>query len=324
MNKELVYNNIYNMINNGFYLNQYIKMTEDINLSTIDSSIYKDIVSHLEEVSANIFNAILIGCQLFDDEEEIMKFVDMASLSLDSMSLSIILRDFNISEEEACERLKYGFGVHFTTPKICEEIIKNGKLIGNGKNGMFTKEEDEIINNAANEQRQNNPVAEKNLNYLYRGWGTGVSSYGSITNYFWMYHTPESLTFLFGDISKRDKESSMKFVLDNISHLSEENKKIVFNTMSNIWDRLVGDEQEVGCVLIDRDAFEYEVDYYYRDGNSIPVQRRPYSNNRLNGIDLNDNIINNDIDVKYLKFLKIPTIYKLEEMKYEKLNNKVL
>lgn len=324
MNKEVVYNNIYNMINNGFFLDEYTKMTGDIDLTNIDPDLYKDMLGHLEEVSANIFNAILIGCQLFDDEEQIMKFVEMASLNLDSISLSMILSDFNISEEEACERLKYGFGVHFTTPKICEEIIKNGKLIGNSKNGMFTKEEDEIITNATKEQKQNNPTAEKNMNYLFRGWGTGVSSYGSITNAFWMYHTPESLTFLFGDISKRNKENSMKFVLNNISHLSNDNKKITFNTMSNIWDRLIGDDQEVGCILIDRNAFEYEVDYYYRNGESIPVQRRPYSNNDLSGIDCNDNIINNDIDIKYLKFLRIPTIYKLEEMKHEKLNNNVL
>lgn len=177
-----------------------------------------------------------------------------------------------------------------------------------------------IIEQASKEQRENNPKAEETLNYLFKGWGTGVSSYGSLTNGFWMYHTPESLSFLFGNISNRNKEEAMKHIYDNISALSEDNKKKTFNIMSNIYDRLIGDEQEVGCILIDRDAFKYEVDYYYDTGYPIAVERRPYSEN-LDDLMSNDCKISNNIDVSNLKFLRITTVIELERQKYEILQN---
>lgn len=183
---------------------------------------------------------------------------------------------------------------------------------------MFTENEDLIIENASKEQRANDPSAAEKMNYLFKGWGTGVSSYGSMTNRFWMYHTPESLSFLFGNISRRNKAEAMMCVSEKISALSEENKKTVFNTMSNIYDRLVGEEQEVGCVLIDRDAFEYEVDYYYNTGKPVAVERRPYSNG-FNSLMSSDDKISNDIDMQYLKFLSIPTVLRLEKLKQEKI-----
>ena len=345
LNKELVYENIFDLINNGFFLDKYIELTtkstednaivSDLDFSDIfdettetfdDTSIINDNVDtmqdnkHLENIAAGIFNAIIIGCQLFDDKERIKKFVDMFSDYLDSYSLERHLPEFGITNEEAINRLKHGFAVHFTTPKIGEMIQKTGMLVASGKNAMFSQEEDKIIKFAEVEQKKNNPTAEETLNYLFRGWGTGVSSYGSTTNGFWMYHTPESLTFLFGDISKRDKNVAMNFVLEKISSLAEEDKKIVFNTMSNIYDRLIGDEQNTCCVLIDRDAFKYEIDYYYGTGKPVGVERRPYSTS-FNSLNSNDSLINEDIDLKHLKFLKIPTIIELERQKNEQLMN---
>lgn len=345
MNKELVYSNIFELINNGFFLDKYIDLTtktndndiliNDLNLYDIfdeideqvdeaskleDNSNAMEDIKHLENISARIFNAIIIGCQLFDDQERIKKFVDMFSSYLDPYYLESCLPEFGISKEEAMNRLNHGFVVHFTTPKIGEAIQKTGKLVGPGKNAMFSQEEDKIINYAEFEQKKNNPTAEETLNYLFRGWGTGASSYGSTTNGFWMYHTPESLTFLFGDISNRDKNSAMSFVAERISSLDEESKQIVFDTMSNIYDRLIGDEQNTCCILIDRDAFKYEMDYYYETGTPVAVERRPFSTN-FNSLNSNDSLINDDIDVKYLKFLKIPTIIELERKKSEQLMN---
>ena len=341
MDKELVYNNIFNLINNGFFLDKYIELTtkvydddiliDDVGLdgnfdevdeqvdkpSKLDDNATEDI-KYWEDISANIFNAIIVGCQLFDDEERIKKFVDMFSNYLDSYFLEKYLPEFGISKEEAINRLNHGFVVHFTTPKIGDAIQKTGRLVGSGKNAMFSEEEDKIIKYAEVEQKRNNPKAEETLNYLFRGWGTGVSSYGSTTNGFWMYHTPESLTFLFGDISKRDKNAAMSFVTDRISSLDEKDKSIVFYTMSNIYDKLIGDEQNTCCILIDRDAFKYEVVYYYETGTPVGVERRPFSTN-FNSLKSNDSLINDDIDINYLKFLKIPTIVELERQKEEQL-----
>ena len=345
MNKELVYSNIFDLINNGFFLDKYIDLTtkandndiliNDLNLYDFfdeideqvdeaskieDNSNTMEDIKHLENISARIFNAIIIGCQLFDDQERIKKFVDMFSSYLDPYYLESCLPEFGISKEEAMNRLNHGFVVHFTTPKIGKAIQKTGKLVGSGKNAMFSQEEDKIINYAEFEQKKNNPAAEETLNYLFRGWGTGASSYGSTTNGFWMYHTPESLTFLFGDISNRDKNSAMSFVAERLSSLDEESKQIVFDTMSNIYDRLIGDEQNTCCILIDRDAFKYEMDYYYETGTPVAVERRPFSTN-FNSLNSNDSLINDDIDVNYLKFLKIPTIIELERKKSEQLMN---
>ena len=323
MNKEIVYNNIINLINNGFFLDKYIELTDEytntnsITSNNIDTTIDS---KFLEDKAADIFNAIIVGCQLFDDIEIIKEFVDMFSNYLDPYYLENCLSSFNISKEDAISRLNHGFAVHFTTPKIGEIIQNTGMLFGYGKNAMFSSEEDNIIKYAENEQKKNNPTAEETLNYLFRGWGTGVSSYGSTTNGFWMYHTPESLTFLFGDISKRDKNTAMNYVNERISSLDDKDKKIVLDTMSNIYDRLIGDEQSTCCILIDRDAFKYEVDYYYNTGTPVAVERRPFSTN-FNALFSNDSLINEDIDVKYLKFLKIPTIKELEKQKKDQMIN---
>lgn len=314
MNKEIVYSNISNMINNGLFLDKYIELTKDYSFDINDDKS----IEYLEHVAADIFNAILIGCQLFDDEDRIKEFVNKNVSFLDSSWLEMTIENYGITREEALERLKHGFGVHFTTTNICEEIKKTGYLAGYGTNTMFTSEEDKIITDAANEQKANDPEAMEKLNYLFRGWGTGVSSFGSMTNHFWMYHTPESLSFLFGNISMRDKDRAMKYVESCITALSDENKKLTLDTMSKIYDRLIGDKQEVGCILIDRDAFKYEVDYYYRNGEAIPVERRPYSNG-FSSLMNSDSQINGSIDVSNLKFLKIPTVLELERQKSERL-----
>ena len=103
----------------------------------------------------------------------------------------------------------------------------------------------------------------------------------------------------------------MQFVANNISALDEESKRITFDTMSKIYDRLIGEEQTIGCILIDRDLFEYEVDYYYGSGEPVAKERRPYRNS-LCSIEDNDNKITNDLDASKLKYLVLPTIKQLE------------
>ena len=80
----------------------------------------------------------------------------------------MFLEDFGLTEQEACNRLIHGFGVHFTTPKICDEIIKCKKLVGFGKNAMFTEEENMIIDAAAKEQIEKDPSSKDSLNYLFK------------------------------------------------------------------------------------------------------------------------------------------------------------
>lgn len=96
MDKKLVYKNMFNLIHNGYFVDKYIEVTtdgddffDDLDIildeleeqyDTIQTTITEaktDDVEDLESISAGIFNAIIIGCQLFDDEERIKKFVDM-------------------------------------------------------------------------------------------------------------------------------------------------------------------------------------------------------------------------------------------------------
>ena len=98
LDKALVYENILDLISNGFFLDKYIELTTesfDDDASTIDfdlSEIFDEpnddlsIINDdsdkiqnskkLEHQAAGIFNAIIIGCQLFDDTERIKEFVD--------------------------------------------------------------------------------------------------------------------------------------------------------------------------------------------------------------------------------------------------------
>ena len=315
MNKNIVYSNILQVFNDVFY-DKYCQIANNNGIS-ISDDISVDKINKLEEISAGVFNAILIGSQIFDDQESIKEFVDKFATFISPYGVNMFLEQKGVDIKDACERLNHGFAVHFTTPNICQEIINNHGLSKSGKNAMFTKEEDELIKNATEIQLNNDPNAEKMMNYLFRGWGTGVSSYGSITNGFWMYHTPESLSFLFGNISFRDKELAMNHVLNCISSLDDESKKKVFSTLNEIYDRLVGTKQEVGCILIDRDALEYEVDYYYNTGEPVAVERRPF-NHGLDGLNFNDNQINTDIDINKLRFMNIPTVYELEQIRKER------
>ena len=319
MDKNKIHKNILKMIDNGFFLNKYIELTGNTYIDESNMEENARTIQFLENMASSIFNAILIGCQLFDDEERIIKFVNEFSAYLNAQLLEISLNNYDITEKEACERLKHGFGVHFTTPKICDEIRKKGYLAGYGKNEVFTKEENKIIENASKKQRENDPKAESKLNFLFKGWGTGVSSYGSMTNGFGMYHTPESLSFLFGNISKRDKKDAIDFVTKNISTLSEEEKKTVIDTMTNIYDRLVGEKKEVECILIDRDTLNYETVYSYDTDKPVPLEVRPFSNG-LEDLMLEDNKINKDIKIENLRFVKIPTIFELEKRKNQSIN----
>lgn len=309
MDKELVYNNIKGYIDSGYYSELYYVLSSGV-----------DNINELEDISARVFNSIVIACQLFDDKERQVKFIDRFSRGIDSLYLNFCLSSFNITEEEARDRLMHGYGLHFTTPNICNIIYNDGVLKCYGNNALVSEEENKIIDNARSMQINNDPTAEKEMRYLFKGFGLGVSSYSSQTNGFWMHRTPESLSFLFGNISERDKESSMEHVINCISALDDDTKKITFDTMSNIYDRLIGEEQTIGCILIDRDLFEYEVDYYYDTGVPAPKERRPYSVS-FDSLDENDCKISNDIDASKLKFLVLPTI---KELEMQRSNNKVI
>ena len=75
MNKEKVYQNIYEMINNGLFLDKYIELTEDIDFKKSSYEEYDNTMKLLENKAADIFNSILIGCQLFDDKERITRSI---------------------------------------------------------------------------------------------------------------------------------------------------------------------------------------------------------------------------------------------------------
>ncbi len=316
MNKDVVYSNIFNLINGGFFEDKYIELSSDIRLENKNDV---DTIKRLEEISANLFNSIIIGAQLIEDENEIMRFVEMFCNYLEPFGLLMNLHEFDLDDESAMNRLKHGFGVHFTTTKIANLIKKQGVLKASSNNGLLSEEEMNMIKKAADEQKKNNPDSINKGSYLNTGFGVGVSSYGAMTNYFWMYHTPESLSFLFGDIASRNKRIAMKYINDCTNALDAKFKDEVRNKLSEIYDRLIGEEQQVGCILIDRDAIEYEKVKYYYGGNVRTQEIRPYSNS-LDSLMDNDIKISNDIDVSKLKFIKIPTILELEKIKEKQLS----
>ena len=209
IDKEKIYENIYKMINDGFFLEKYIELTtntqsvpselEDENLinelftfslvvgedkennedNIIDEELIcglkREEITSLQDLAAELFNSILIGCQLFDDEERIKKFVDRFPLGIRPYNLEFDLPEFGISKQDALARLNHGFLIHFTTTKICNEIQKSGKLMGYGKNVIFNDIENTIINGAAKKQKENDPTTVSKLNFLWNGWGVGKS-----------------------------------------------------------------------------------------------------------------------------------------------------
>lgn len=246
--KKSVIKNIERIINDDFYELYSKYVTEDMDK---------------EKASAFIFNSILIACQLLEDEESIKgliedfieKYINPCNDYLkfdnnpDLVIMEMISKYSDISYEEVLKRLRHGYAVHFTTPKIME-IIKEKKVLSS-TNQMFRKDVEELIEEAKRIQLTNtNDV----FNCLTTGYGIGRGiSMSSQTNGYWMNHTPESLSFLFGGhVYTRNKKGALLFVLEATSSLDAELQNKILRELNKIWDDLVGEDKQLGAIIIDR------------------------------------------------------------------------
>jgi len=286
-----------------------------------------------EKLSALIFNSILISCQLLEDEESIKGLIEdfieknvgaydeylLFDNNPDLVLMEMISKYSNISYDEVLHRLRHGFAVHFTTPKIMK-IIKENKLLSSN-NQMFSKEVEELINEAKKIQYSKTGDV---FNCLSTGFGFGQGiSMSSQTNGYWMNHTPESLSFLFGGhVYTRNKKAALLFILKATSSLDFSLQNKVLVELNKIWDRLIGEDRNLGAILIDRDGIEYEkVTHWNYDPPKIE-EIRPYRYDLIDIVSNENSRVYSDIGIEYLTFLDVPSISMLEEYRIDKINTK--
>ena len=145
----------------------------------------------------------------------------------------------------------------------------------------------------------------------------------SQTNGYWMNHTPESLSFLFGGhVYNRNKKDAFLFLLGATNTLDFEFQKKLLIELNKIWDSLIGGDKNLGAILIDRDGIEYKKVIHWNYNPPKTEEIRPYRYD-LSDIIFNENSrIYNDIGIEYLTFLKVPSVSMLEEYRMNKINVK--
>ncbi len=320
MNKEIIANNIRILTESKYYYDIYNRLISD-----------DDPLDYKEEVSAQIFNTILFVSQLVSNVEDIKQIViDILKepiystggiLQSDRISADIYLniikkydsqyRDNGYSK--MLDKLKHGVAIHFTTPKIIENINKDGILYAH--HSMFDKDVEEKILEASDYQRVHSQTNGGISNYLSQGFGfsKGISM-GAQTVAYWMNHTPESLSFLFGGyVYTRDKEGAMKHVCDCVSLLPPDKKYEIIGILEDIWDKLVGDDRRLGCILIDRDALEYKSNIYWNEEPPRIEEIRPYSDYFEDFSYTEESRYHKDISKDGFKCIMVPSIIQLEE-----------
>lgn len=310
VDKKNVVNNIKTLLGDFFY-----EMYAQYKTDGVDG----------EKLSARIFNAILISCQILDDLDSARDFAselieknreDTISFynNPDFVLPRLVSKYSDISPEEIKERLKHGFAVHFTTPNIAKKIENSGVLSSN--NRLFPREIEELIYKAGKIQSSlGNPQSGLSLGF---GVGRGISV-SSQTCGFWMYHTPESLAFLFGGFaSKRDKEGAIEYVNKGMSTLDDDLRSRILIELSKIWDDLIGEDKNVAAVLVDRDGIEYEIVTHWNNVPPLVEELRPFRLSLMDIISSEDSRITNDISTDHLAFLTVPSIEMLDEYKKKK------
>lgn len=317
MNKEIIANNIRLLTESKYYYDVYSRLVNDN-----DSQDYK------EEVSAQIFNTILFVSQLVSNVETIKEIVidilkmpvyDTGGILLsDRLYADIylnIIKKYDISYndngyEKMLDKLKHGVAIHFTTSKIIENIKNDGILYAH--NSMFDKDVEMKILYASDYQRTHSQNDGNMFNYLSQGFGfsKGISM-GAQTVAYWMNHTPESLSFLFGGyVYTRDKEGAMKHVCNCVSLLPPDEKVEIIKILDCLWDKLVGQDKRLGCILISRDSLEYET---YTDWNNCLIEVRPYSDSFDDFCYTEESRYHKDISRDSFECITVPSIMQLEE-----------
>ena len=344
MNKQIIKNNIKELVSGNFFYDTYCK--------------YSDNNENKEVVSALIFNAIMISCQLIENIDNAKALVlDLLENNIYSSDgvyycseewlLSLVSKYTSETYEQLLDRLKHGYAVHFTTPNIMNIIKEEG--VFSCTNKMFSKSDEELIQKAQNIQLSNKPNAYNTGEFLSKGFGFGQGiSMSAQTVAYWMNHTRESLSFLFGgNVYTRDKIKAFEFVKNAIDTLDENLKQQVIITLNNIWDRLIGDTLSLGAILIDRDSInnKYNWNMYrkIKNGESVSTEDiieyekvtywsynppkveeiRPYNYSFDDLMITENDRVKQDISIEYLEFIEVPSITMLEEYKQNNKNNTI-
>ncbi len=309
MNKNIIGLKISRMMNSEFVKEKYKSDTSD--LST----------EQKEKYLARLFNMILLFNQISPDEELCEKFLNKVMNDRDKLEeipdvfstvwhMSALT---DLTEEEIAECLKHGVAVHFTTPAIAEKIKSDGKM-----NSLYTKND---ISDLLNAMRSANPNSE----YVFTtGFGIkkGICS-GSVTTGYYMFHTPETLSFLFGgNFINGDYDAAMEFVKKSTEEFPEDMRENLRNKLSDLY-KATASKNERTAILIDRDKIEYKKDNYYKNGKlDRQVERRPYMNGNLYDMcQVENNLIEQELDLDALFFVNVPTVEKMDRMVSEKNND---
>lgn len=309
MYKSIIGLKISRLMNSDFILNQYAKIAEG--KTEVDK----------EKYFAKLFNLCLIFFQICPDEEKCKKFINTYMYADSSNSeypdieiMGLLLEaDTELTEKEMSVALKHGVAVHFTTPKIAEKIKSDGKM-----STLFSDEDRELLYNG---MRQ----ADTNSEYVFTtGFGIkkGICA-GSITTGFYMFHTPETLSFIYGgNFLTGDKEKAMEHVYKSTENMEPEIRDALRAKLDRLWD-VTASKSKRTAILIDRDSLEYKKNNFYGfNGEILRVEEvRPYAHGDLYDLhNVEMNLIEEEVPTSSLFFVDVPTIAELDRRIEE--NNK--
>lgn len=321
VNYKIRNKNIKDLVESDFYKDMYAKM-EDYHETEC-----------MENKSAFIFNTILLTSQLIENPEQIKRVVEnflkdnyraksyLKAIFFAKLVLEIEKEcDIKLDKKSISESLCHGCAVHFTTLNLAKQI-ENEKIL-KCSNSFLKKEEEEQIVKIIELQR--NKLNKDDVNKYFSlgcAYARGISM-GSQTEGFWMNNTPESMAFLFAsDLQSSGYEEFKEHVKKCTDQLEDEDRKNATNLLESLWNRVVGKEDGRGCILINRDDLEYEVDTDWSEEPPRIVEKRPYSNNRLDELfSLENSRYSQDIIVREDAVINVPTIQELEKYKNKNLD----
>ena len=321
VNYKIRNKNIKDLVESDFYKDMYTKMED-----------YHE-TEFMENKSAFIFNTILLTAQLIENPEQIKRVVEnflkenyrAKKYLIDIFFAKLVLEiekecDIKLDKKSISESLCHGCAVHFTTLNLAKEIEKE-KILRCSNSFLKKEEENQIIKII---ELQRSKLSKDDVSkYFSLGcqYARGISM-GSQTEGFWMNNTPESMCFLFGtDLQSSGYDEFKEHVKKCTDQLEEEDRKNATNLLESLWNRVVGKVDGRGCILINRDDLEYEVDTDWSEDPPRKVEKRPYSNNRLDELfSLENSRYSQDIIVREDAVINVPTIQELEKYKNENLD----
>lgn len=310
MDKSVLGLRLANVINSDFILKKYAELTEG------------KLIGDKEAYFAKLFNISLIFLQICPEEETCKQFID-TYLDADASSseypdlsvMSLFLEMFtDLTVAEVSEALKHGVAVHFTTPKIAEQIKSSGKM-----STLFSDEDRKLLYKGMAQ-------ADVNSKYIFTtgfGMKKGICA-GSITTGFYMFHTPETLSFLYGgNFFNGDKEAAMEFLEKTTEKMDPEIRDALRAKLKRVWD-MTASKGKRTAVLIDLDKLRYKTNNYYgSNGQIVRVEEiRPYMHGNLYDMhNIEMNLIEEEIPTSSLFFVDVPTIPELDK-RVEEMKNK--